>query len=385
MAEALRPGGTAEGHVDPGFEPLIEVFDANFRERKDNGSAFVAVVNGRRVVDLWGGTADSRHDRPWNGDTVSVLHSGTKGVVAIALLLLVQRGKLDLEAPASMYWPEFAQNGKEGVTVGMLAAHSGGVPGVENPITFADFQDPARIAAMLAAQAPMVPIGAPCYHALTFGWLCDELIRRVDGRTTGQFVADEIVDPLGLDIRIGMRADDRLARRVSYLERASDYQLTAFLDPDPDPRLGFVYGLISSEITRMDDPVVLALEIPAANGVATARAMASLYGILAQGGGGLLTAETLRVGTTTESVGDDPLSGRALRFGPTGFELNPNPSCLGRPADAFGHTGAGGSSHGAWPSLRAGFSFSTNVLRPEPNDGRATALLNALYEILTAG
>ena len=85
MAEALRPGGTAEGHVDPGFEPLIEVFDANFRERKDNGSAFAAVVNGRRVVDLWGGTADSRHDRPWNGDTVSVLHSGTKGVVAIAL------------------------------------------------------------------------------------------------------------------------------------------------------------------------------------------------------------------------------------------------------------------------------------------------------------
>ena len=113
--------------------------------------------------------------------------------------------------------------------------------------------------------------------------------------------------------------------------------------------------------------------------------MATLYGTLAQSGGGLLTAETLRVGTATASVGDDPLSGRTLRFGPTGFELNPNPSCLGRPDDAFGHTGAGGSSHGAWPSLRTGFSFSTNVLRPEPNDGRATALLNALYEILTAG
>lgn len=383
MAETLRPGGVAEGYVEPGFERLIDVFDANFTERKDGGSAFAAVVDGQLVVDLWGGVADRRTDRPWTGDTVSVMHSGTKGVVAIALLKLVEHGRLDLSAPVTTYWPEFGANGKDGVTVAMLAAHAGGVPGVESPITLADLQDPSRVAAMLAAQSPMVPIGGPSYHALTFGWLCDELIRRIDGRTTGQFVADEITGPRNLDIRIGMRADDLLADRISYLERAPDYQLSALLDPDPDPRLGFVYGLVSTVIPRMDDPVVLALEIPAANGVSSARAMASLYGTLAQDGGGLLTPETLRIGTTTESLGDDPLSGRLLRFGPTGFELNPNPSCLGRPDDAFGHTGAGGSAHGAWPSLRVGFSFSTNTLRPEPNDGRSWALVNALHDVLT--
>ena len=376
-------GFTPEGFTAEGFERVADVFTENFATRKDTGSAFAVVVDGELVVDLWGGVADKRTGHPWTGDTVTVMHSGTKGVVATALLLLVQSGQLDLHAPVAAYWPEFAVKGKEAVTVAMLAAHAGGVPGLESPIVLADLQDPSRIAAMLAAQAPMVPIGAPSYHALTFGWLCNEIIRRVDGRTTGRFVADEIAGPLGLDLRIGMRADDVLAGRMSYLERASDYQLTAMLDPNPDDRLAFVYGLIGSVIERMDDPAVLALEIPAANGVASSRAMARLYGTLACGGGGLLDPTVLAVGTTLASKGDDPLSGRPLRFGPTGYELAHTPSALGPPDDAFGHTGAGGTSFGAWPSLWTGFAYSSNMMRPEPNDGRARALLDALHAVLT--
>lgn len=374
---------TAGGFTAEGFERVVEVFNENFATRKDTGSAFAAVVDGQLAVDLWGGVADRRTARPWTGDTVTVMHSGTKGVVATALLLLVQRGQLDLSAPVSAYWPEFAVRGKGSVTVAMLAAHAGGVPGLESPIVLADLQDPSRIAAMLAAQAPMVPVGAPSYHALTFGWLCDEIIRRVDGRSTGRFVADEIAEPLGLDLRISMRADDILTSRMSYLERASDYQLTAMLSPRPDPRLAYVYGLLGSVIERMDDPEVLALEIPAANGVASSRAMARLYGTLACGGGGLLDPTVLAVGTTVASEGNDPLSGRPLRFGPTGFELAHTPSALGPPDDAFGHTGAGGTSFGAWPSLRTGFAYSSNMMRPEPNDGRARALLDALHAALT--
>ena len=197
-------------------------------------------------------------------------------------------------------------------------------------------------------------------------------------------MADEIAGPLGLDLRIGLAPDDPLAARVARLRRASDYQLTAFLDPDPDPRLALVYGNVRAAIDEYHAPAVLALEIPAGNGVASARAMASLYGRLAQDGGGVVTADVLRRGRTVASEGDDPLGGRPLRFGPTGYELAGTPSALGPPIDGFGHTGAGGSSFGAWPALRTGFAYATAILRPENNDGRARALLTALHTVLAS-
>ena len=373
----MNTGVDKSGEVASGFERVAEVFSENFRDRRDSGSAFAAMIDGELVVDLWGGVADDRYATLWTGDTLSVLHSGTKGIVATALLMLVERGLLDLNEPVARYWPEFACAGKESVTVATLGAHAAGLPGIEGDVALDDLAHPAGLAARLAAQAPMIELGHPSYHAFTFGWLCDELVRRVDGRTVGRFVADEIATPLGLDIRIGLDPADPLAVRVSYLRRSDDYQLSAFLGPNPDPCLAKVYGAAQGAITSMDDPVVLALEIPAANGVASARAMASLYGALVSGR--IVSQSTLAIGTALASAGDDPLTGRPLRFGPTGYELAHTPSALGPPDDAFGHTGAGGSSHGAWPSLRTGFSFSTNMLRPENADGRARALLDALH------
>ena len=371
-----------QGTVDPAFVRVREIFEDSFARGHDTGAAFAVELDGTRLIDLWGGVADQRSGAPWTEHTVSVMFSGTKGVVSTALLLLVDRGQLDLDSPVTRYWPEFGQAGKQDITVAVLASHAGGLPGVETPITPDDLAAPQRIAALLAAQAPMVPVGHPSYHAMTFGWLCGELVRRIDGRTVGRFVADEIAGPLGLDIRIGMPPGDPLYAHVSHLTRSPDYQLSAFLVPDPDPRLAMVYGLVKTSIDGYADPAVLSLEIPGGNGVSSARAMAALYGRLARDGGGLVSAATLQRARTQASLGEDPLSGRLLRFGPSGFELNPNPSSLGPPPDAFGHTGAGGSSHGAWPSQRLGYSYSTNLLRPENADGRARALLEAVHAVL---
>ena len=234
---------------------------------------------------------------------------------------------------------------------------------------------------LLAAQAPIVDIGTATYHAFSYGWLCDALVRRVDGRSVGHFVADEIARPLDLDLSIG--TPPARAARTARLRRAPNFAFSAFLgDSEPDERLGLVYDNPPLPL-QWDDPALLAIEVPGANCVATARSLASLYGCLSAGGKmgdvQLLQPDTVELGRRQLSSGEDPLSGRLLRFG-VGFELAPNPSELGPPLDAFGHTGAGGSSHGAWPSQRTGFSFVVSEMRPENDDGRAGRVLGALRD-----
>jgi CubicO group peptidase (beta-lactamase class C family) len=367
------------GSVAPGFEGVRAAFAAAVRD-DGPGAALAAVVDGVAVLDLWAGRAG---DAPWAADTTCVVFSGTKGVVAAAALVLVERGVLDLEAPVGSVWPEFAVAGKEAVTIGDVLAHTAGLPGVTAPLTPDDLAAPERIFDLLAAQAPIVALGAPCYHALTYGWLVDAIVRHTDGRHVAQVVADELCAPLRLDFRIGTRGAD--LGRVAPSVRAADFELSAFAgNAEPDPRLQAVYGNppLSPAQGGWNDPAVLGAEIPAGNGVGTARAIARLYGCLARGGEldgvRILAPETVALGARERSHGDDPLSGRPLRFG-AGFELQGTPSRLGPPADAFGHTGSGGSSHGAWPALKTGFSFVISELRTESADPRAPAILEALH------
>jgi CubicO group peptidase (beta-lactamase class C family) len=376
----VTAAGAAGGTVARGFEGVRAAFDRNLAEFGEGGGGFAAMVGGELAVDLWGGLADPATGRPWGARTCAVVFSGTKGVVATALLVLVERGKLDLSAPVASIWPEFATAGKEEVTIGQLCSHCGGVPGVTAAFALGDLRGIARL---LAAQAPIVPIGAPSYHAWTYGWLAAELVARVDGRSLGTFVRDELTRPLGdLDLRIGLDPGDPLAAERAQLRLAPGFRLGAFSVPDPDPRLALVYNPpLTPEV--WNDPGILAIEVPAAGGVATARALATLYGRLA-GADGPLAAGTLELGRRPVAVGDDPLTGRPLRFGPTGYELPGTPSPLGPPADAFGHTGAGGSTHGAWPSLQTGFSYVTAEMRSSDDDGRAELLLAALHEAVTA-
>ncbi len=176
------PGGS----VAPGYG---RVRDAFARAAGGGASAFAAEVDGERVCDLWAGDG-------FGGDSATVLYSGTKGVVATALLLLVERGELDLDAPVSSLWPEFAARGKGAVTVTDLLAHGAGLPAVERPLERADLGRPRFLAAELAAQAPLVPPGAPTYHAVTWGWLAGELVLRASGLTAGAYVREHLAGPL---------------------------------------------------------------------------------------------------------------------------------------------------------------------------------------------
>jgi len=308
--------------------------------------------------------------------------SGTKGVVAAAVLQLVERGALDLEAPVASSWPAFAAAGKDRVKVRDLLAHTSGLPGVVAPLAAGDLTAPQRIFDLLAAQEPIVEIGVPSYHALTYGWLLDAVVRIADGRSVGQVVADEIAGPLSLDLWIGLPETE--LGRVARIRRAPGYTLSAFASgEEPDPRLAFVYGPLDGVNFNAAD--TLMAEIPAANGVATARSLARLYGCLARGGEidgvRLLEPATIAHAATEASRGDDPLSGRPLRFG-LGFELAGTPSNLGPDPGAFGHTGAGGSTHGAWPSRATGFSFVASEMRTESGDDRGRLLLAALARAL---
>ncbi len=372
---------TVAGHVTPPFGPvadaLTDVIDAD-----GPGAALCVVVDGDVVLDVWTGRRTPAGD-PWSRDTPAVVFSGTKGVVATAVLGLIERGVLDLSWPVCRLWPEFAAGGKSRIMIRDVLGHTAGLPGATAPLT-TYLGDHARIAAALAQQEPITPVGQPTYHALTFGWLVDEIVRRSDGRSVAALVDDEVARPLGLDLWIGTPAD--VSDRVAHLQRAPDFQLAALAgNAEPDPRLRLVYG--NPPLTDLDfnSPALLRAEIPAGNGVSTARSMARLYGCLARGGEidgcRLLEQATIATATAELSAGPDVLSGRPLRFG-AGFELAGTPSVLGPARDAFGHTGSGGSSHGAWPALRTGFSLVVSELRSEVADDRARLVLDALHVVV---
>ena len=363
--------------IAPGYESVAKVFSKYHKDELAGGS-FAATVNGTQVVDLWGGAQSD--GTPWGDNTLCVVASGTKGICTVAVLMCVERGLINLESPIESVWPEFAAGGKGHVLIGDALAHMAGVPGIEREITAEEIADPILMAQLVAQQHPFVPIGSPTYHALTFGWIASELVRRVDGRSIGSFVREEIAQPLQLDLHIGA-ADDVLPR-IALSTRAKNYNYTALLpESTMDPRLVHVYGMTQVEFEESTD--YAKIELPGGGGVANAYAMSRLYAMLVNGGEldgvRLLQSETIEMARRERSVGNDALSGRQLRFG-IGFEINPNPSRLGMAPDAFGHTGAGGSTHGAWPSMKTSFSYAMGEFQTENSDSRAFELLDVLDE-----
>jgi CubicO group peptidase (beta-lactamase class C family) len=362
------------GRVADGFECVADELRATV---DGPGAAFAATVGGKLVVDVWSGTANEA-GAPWEEDTLVLVFSGTKGLVAVCLLLLVDRGLLDLDAPVSRYWPEFAAGGKEGVLVRHVASHEAGLPGLLPPVSRDDLLHGQRIAARLARATPLWAPGTRlAYHALTFGWLCAALVRRIDGRSLGLFFAEEVAEPLGLDLWIGL--PPALEDRVATLRRASDFGVT-FWGDEPDPLLAALYGPLLDTFV-WNDAAYHEAEIPAANGIGSARAIARLYGCLACDGEidgrRLLSQEAIRLGRHELSRGVCAVTRRPYAFG-VGFELETELLTLGPLADAFGHTGSGGSRHGAWPGARVGFSYATSELRREERDERGRRILAAL-------
>lgn len=370
-----------DGYVAPGYEPVREAFERNFTERGELGAAFAAVRDGRSVVDLWGGLADRQSGRPWREDTLQLIYSGTKGLVALCVLMLIDRGKLRLDDPVNRHWPEF---GKPEILVRHIVSHTARLPGIDTPVSVADLLDDRRMAGILAAQMPSPdPRAALCYHALTYGWLCGEVIRRVDGRSVGRFFAEEVAGPLGVEFWIGL--PEQHEPRVTTLELAPDWGLTTPRGPEEfarDPLLRAVWGnppVFDRATFFWNDRALHAAEMPGANGIGAARAVAKIYGCLATGGAPLLSPETVDLGRTAIADGWDALH-EDHRRAAVGFHLQNELMNFGPAEDAFGHGGAGGSNHGAWPSLGVGFSYAMNLMRDnERPDPRPQALLKALH------
>lgn len=387
---------TIEGTVAAGFESVRDAFADNFASHGDIGAAVCVYRDGRPVVDLWGGVADTDSGRPWSRDTLQLVYSATKGVTATVAHVLAQSGELDLDAPVATYWPEFAANGKAGTPVRWLLSHRAGLVTLDRPVPLAGALAWQAMVDALATQSPQwTPGTAHGYHGRTFGWLVGEVIRRVTGRTPGRYFAQEIAGPLGVDFFIGLpaRERDRVSRMV--YQQAFD---AATLAPEAIPAelRGMVAAMLDPQsltnrafaITEppeidFNSAEVQAAEIPASNGIGTAHGLARLYAALVGpvDGTRLLSPETVAAASEEQAAGVDKVLLVPSRFA-SGYMLPTEQLPLTGPK-AFGHPGRGGSLAFADPERGIGFGYVMNhIIEGNPHDPRAANLVAALRESL---
>ncbi len=379
--------------VAEGFEPVRDAFVRNFEVLGDRGAAVAVYRDGRKVVDLWGGTKDADGTEPWTGDTAQIVRSATKGVAAAVPLLLHQRGLLDLDAPVGSYWPEFKTGDKERILVRDLLAHRAGVPVIDRGLTAAEAADGVSGAHAIAAQRPFWEPGTEHgYHAQTYSWLLSELVLRVTGRTLGAVLAEEMTEPLGLDFWIGLpEAEAHRVGRVAPVDPPESAGMLrtrprrnvseAYADPDSLTRRAF---RAIDPLPDENDPAYRAAELPASNGIGTARALARFYGAtigVVEDGARIFTPATTALAGRELSSGPDRVLVVNTRFGP-GYMLHGPASPLLSPA-SFGHPGRGGSLAFADPDAGIGFGYVTNALAKSVTaDPRAQALVRALRSAL---
>jgi CubicO group peptidase (beta-lactamase class C family) len=312
---------------------MADLFSANLASGADCGASVAVVIDGELVVDMWGGFADAARTTPWHRDTITNVWSSTKTVMALCALILVDRGQLDLDAPAAEYWPEFAANGKDGVLVRQLLSHTSGVSGWAQPVEVTDIYDWEKSTAMLAAQAPWWTPGAPSgYHALNQGHLVGEVVRRITGQTLGTFLATELAGPLGADFHIGLAPSEfgRVANVIAPPPLPIDM---AALDPDMVVVKTFTGPAPSAETSWTAE--WRQAEIPAANGHGNARSIAALQSIISHGGTvnghQYLRPETIEQIFRVQSDGMDQVLMCPVKFG-IGYAL-PNETVPHLPAD----------------------------------------------------
>jgi CubicO group peptidase (beta-lactamase class C family) len=382
-----------QGHVSSGFERVRQAFADNFVRRRELGGACCAYQRGEKVVDLWGGIRDKQTREPWEQDTMVLVYSATKGLAAMTLAIAHSRGWLDYEERVATYWPEFAQQGKERITVRQLLAHQAGLFALNEPVDRGVVADLDRLAVVLARQKPAWEPGTrQAYHAITLGFYESELLRRIDPRqrSLGQFFQHEIATPLGLDVYI----------RVP--EQIPNSRLARLAPPGRLDMLGFSLRLIASGMNRrsniyralmtnpgfaiaLDDQRVYSrnLEVPSGGAVGTARAIAHAYGVFASGGRELgLRQETLDLLAApaippTRGFYDECLK-MDLQFS-LGF-MKPSPAWPFGSVSSFGSPGSGGSLGFADPTAGMGYAYVTSQMGTRlTGDPRDVALRDALY------
>ena len=378
-----------EGTCDPKFSRVKDTFAENFEKRGEVGAAAAVMLDGKSVVDIWAGHADREKTRPWTRDTLVNVYSTTKGVTAICAHRLADKGLLDIDAPVAKYWPEFAQAGKDKLPVRYLLSHRAGMAAVRKPLDDDALFNWNKMTTALAEQEPWWEPGTKHgYHALTFGHLVGEVIRRITGKTPGTYLREEIAGPLGLDLHIGLEAKDdaRTGDMIAMpppgpgepnlfaeiMKNPESVTFKAFMNPPG----GMRPGLVNTREWR-------AAEIPAANGHTTARSLAKLYGVLARGGEldgvRVMSKEQVAKCSIEQSHGPDALLMINTRFS-LGFMMSQPGASLGPNPKSFGHPGAGGSLGYADPEAKIGFGYTMNKMHASLLiDPRAIALIDSVY------
>jgi CubicO group peptidase (beta-lactamase class C family) len=373
------------GHVADGFEALRDAFTANFTQRGEVGAAVHVTVEGKTVVDLWGGATDAAQTRPWTPDTIVNAWSTTKGWLALAMHMLADQGLLDFDAPVAQYWPEFAQNGKGGVLVRHLLTHTAGLPAPSMKVSQEALFDWDRMVHSLEQSSLFWTPGEKCgYHAATFGWLNGEVLRRITGMSPGQYIRTHIAEPLKANLAIGLNAAEQARAAEIVPPEVISYGVFRLV-------LAFKERKAPAPFTNPSRPPKLAntrrwreAEIPSSNGHASAGGLARLYTVLALGGDvdglRLLSEPAVELAGREQVHAKDVVIGRPVRR-TLGYLLPDGGPADPRPPTAFGHPGMGGSLGFADPAQRLAVGYVMNRMAFGP-DLRAAELMQAVYDCL---
>jgi len=376
------------GRCDERFAAVKEAFAKNFESGKEVGASFAATIDGKFVVDIWGGYADAAQTRPWKRDTIVNVYSTTKVMTALCALMLVDRDQLDLDASVARYWPEFAQNGKEKIPVRYLLSHQSGLAAFDEPIPVEALYDWNRIVNILAAQKPAWEPGKHSgYHAITFGYLIGEVVRRITNKTLGTFFREEVAIPLNADFHIGLpkEFDYRVGELIPPpVLKPGD---PGYVEIDPNSLMGKV---------MMNPPIVnynylkerawRGAEIPAANGHGNAHSVARVAAAMACGGEldgvRLLGLPAIEKAIQEQCYGTDLVMGVPIRYG-LGVGLNTKEMPVGPNPRTFFWGGMGGSVMVMDLDARLSWSYVMNKMGNIPiGDPRSQAIAKTLYTAL---
>lgn len=388
------------GYYHKHFEDVYEEFKTNFTERGEAGASVCITKKGRVVVDLWGGLADVESKKTWEKDTISIVWSSTKGLTNLALLMLIDRGLVELDAPVTDYWPEYGQNGKENTTVRMLLAHQSGIQHFTAPVAQNGYADWDYMVNLIEQESPtFVPGRSYGYQALTHGWLLGEIVKRVTGKSLGTFIQDEITGPLGAEFWLGLpeELDKKTATMIfptlDPFKSNPDFFKEVFFNPTSTQAAVFFND--GGFMTNFDSPVYRRSEIGGANGYSNARGLAKVYAFLANGGEigdiELVEEEIIDTMSAVHSASYDNTLLIPVRFS-LGFmkstdnrnDLNPeNREALIMSESAFGNPGFGGSVGFADPEEGLSFGYTMNKMGPGTLlNSRGQSLVDAMYKSL---